>query len=243
MSKQTLKVNVDPGIKELVIREGRAEEIYPPETIGLSGRITAPIEYFESRRKVKPDYFDLSKTVVLVDINKGRITLMADPTSKFGDVIEGQLFGNPVLSDFHLTDGTQGSYFSPSELAVVFRRNIRFFDNQDEARKMIFQLKNLKVQTSGTVEKRNDDRGNKANVFEQSVESNVPVSFTLKMPIFQNEAPVRFQVDIFLEVTGSSVHCLLDSVQLSELIETETERVLTDAVKGFYDSDVTVVNK
>jgi len=243
MSKEQLKVKIDAGVQELVIRHGDAEPIHEPNQIVVDGRIKAPIEYFQSRRKIKEDYFDLSKVIVLVKPNQYKVVLMADPTSKFGDVIEGQLFGNPTLVEFHLSDKTQGEFFTPKELAKVFRRNLRFFDNQDEARRMIHELNNLKVQTSGNIDKREDNRGNKTNSFEQSVESNVPVSFTLLMPVFEGEKPVRFQVDIFLEVTGSSVHCQLDSVQLLEVIDTESERILGESVKDFYDSDVTVVCK
>ena len=245
MSSEKLTIALAPGAEpqEVVIRHGQAEEIYPPERIYEKGLINAPVLYFISRRQNKPDYFDLSKTLVIVKLAEGEILLQADPTSKFGDQVFGLIHLNPVLREFFLTDQTGGKHIQPNDLAEVFRRNLRFFPNQEEARNLIFQLKNIKITAQGKVERAQDDRGAKRNVFEQSVESNVPVSFTLKMPIFHGSQPIVFTVEIFLEVNGPSVTCQLFAGSLIDLIEKQREEMLAESIKEFESAGVTIIHQ
>lgn len=238
-----IKITVEPGVKEVFFRTGEAPIIHPPKSIEFEGLITTPIDYFLSRQGQKENYFDLSKTLVVVEISKGQITLYGNPSDKFGDVITGQLFGNPVLQEFNLVEGGGTRYVSPSDLADVFRRNLRFFASPDEGRRLIYELKNLKVNTNGKVDRTSDDRGNKKTNFEQAVESNVPVDFVLKIPIFHGGKPIAFKVEIFLEVNGSSVTCSLFSAELIDLVERERDALITEAIKGFEDYAVTIIRK
>jgi hypothetical protein len=102
--KNDVKVNIEPDVKELVIRNGEAPILYPPNKIEFEGLITTPIDYFISRKGQKPDYFDLSKTLVVVEISKGIITLFGNPSDGFGDKITGRLHINPVWSMAGITD-------------------------------------------------------------------------------------------------------------------------------------------
>jgi len=238
-----IKITIEPGVKEVFFRTGDAPIIYPPEVIEFDGLISTPVDYFLSRQGQKDNYFDLSKTLVVVEISKGRITLYGNPSDKFGDVITGQLFSNPVLQEFNLVEGGGTRYVSPSDLADVFRRNLRFFASPDEGRRLIYELKNLKVNTNGKVDRTSDDRGNKKTNFEQAVESNVPVDFVLKIPVFHGGKPIAFKVEIFLEVNGSSVTCSLFSAELIDLVERERDALITEAIKGFEDFGVTIIRK
>jgi hypothetical protein len=241
--KNDVKVNIEPDVKELVIRNGEAPILYPPNKIEFEGLITTPIDYFISRKGQKPDYFDLSKTLVVVEISKGIITLFGNPSDGFGDKITGRLHINPVLGDFGLVDGGNNRYGSPSDLAEIFRRNLRFFISPEEGRRLIYELKHLKVNTNGKVERTNDDRGSKKTNFEQAVESNLPVDFMLKVPVFHGGDPVIFKVEVFLEVNGPSVACSLFSGELIDLIEKERDAVMNESVKSFENFGVTIIRK
>jgi hypothetical protein len=238
---EDLKIFVDSSTKELIIRRGDAAPIVQPNALSVHTEISGPAKYFVSRRKISAEYFNLSKTLVTIDVRKGEVVLYQNPNDQFADVITGRIFLNPDLSIFSLADKNAGRWVNPGDLSEIFRRNIRFFESQAQAREMIANLRNIRINTQGKVEKNDDKRGTKTNAFEQSVESNVPVNFYLKMPIFEGAEPIRFLVEVFLEVNGSSVNCMLESVELSELIATEKERLVRESIEVFTENDVTVL--
>lgn len=240
--KEEVKVSIDGSVQELIIRQGEAPKIYDPEKLVFGGMIDAPATFFRTRRANDPNYFDLRKTVVYVDKDERKILLHQNPNDRFADNISGRLYDNPKVVELGLAGGSCSSYRSPAELSNLLRKYIRFFENPDVGRQLVHELKNVKAKVKGEVDKSSDDRGNKANRFEQSVETNIPVSFVLRMPIFQVSEPVLFAVDIFLEVNGPSISCSLDSIQFEEIYEKEIDRILADNVAEFISAGVTVLS-
>lgn len=80
-----------------------------------------------------------------------------------------------------------------------------------------------------------DNRGNKSNSFNKKVETNLPVDFVLNIPIFKGQDRLKFHVEICLEVTDGGCNFWFESVELHELIEIESGRILNGELEACSD--------
>jgi hypothetical protein len=123
---------------------------------------------------------------------------------------------------------------SPEALAKFLKLKRSWFPDFASHAKLVSQLRNVKAVVNREVEKAADDRGNTTDNFTQSVESNMPDSFDMKIPIIQGEEPMVINVSVVLEATaGRDIVCFLESAQaqeeqdklFKELIEQEVEKL------------------
>jgi hypothetical protein len=64
----------------------------------------------------------------------------------------------------------------------------------------------------------------------------MPDSIKLKLPLLEGEDPIEIEVNVILEAHSSDIRCSLESIDASELIETQfTKRVEEEIekIKGF----------
>lgn len=186
-----VNVSVNPGVGELIVRQGEAPKIVEPRAYTASGLIGAPYDFYKSRIAINPLHFDKSKAVVEVDRSNMKMHFRADPNSPLGDVITGTLFANEDLKEFKI--GTNENWRT-GDLALFLNRKRMYFKDLEKGRALIASLRSVKVSTKGEIETSNDQRGNTKNLVQQSVETEIPLAFVLEMPIFQGGEKVSFEV-------------------------------------------------
>jgi hypothetical protein len=227
----------------IVIREGDALEIKPPEKIKISGDINTVKSFIDKRKKIDAamDAFELAgrqginpdRTVVTVDKSNLSITLELDPEDFYGTVVTGKLEIEPELTKFSIETTKK---FTQQELIKLLRYGKRWF--ADPAAHETLLLAYMKLDVKVTADLTNnapDSRGNRSNSFEKKVTSNIPEDFILNIPIFKGQEPKRFRVEIAMDSTDESVKFWLESVELAELIQIEAEKILNEQLKSCED--------
>ena len=227
-------ITAAPGVAEIIVRTGTAPQIIEPQKFTFSGAIGAPLAFYKSRIAANAEYFDKSKAVVRVDADKRTIILLADPTAPHSDVIEGVLFAESLLAPFRINDS--GTPWKPQELATFLRKNRMYFADTQKGNELIAELMNLKITTKGEIEQSDDKRSNKKSLFVQTIETGLPLNFSLEMPIFSGGEKVKFNIDVYLDVQGQTAYISLESSDLIEQTRNGVFKIINDEIDGFKES-------
>lgn len=235
-------IHLPEGTTEFTIREGDAPRVrvVDPIKYTFDGLLNAPGLYYQKRVAANDKYFDAAKAVVEVDYDNRTIRLLVDPTNPDADIVTGKIFSESTLAPFRIN---AGSVWKPRDLGVFLRRNRQYFEDITTGAQLISELLTLKVKTDGQIEVSNDDRGNKTNLFSQKAVTNIPVSFTLNMPILSGGKKRPFIVDIHLDVNGSSVDISLESIDLTEKTIDAIISEMDGQVSLFAESGIPIVYK
>jgi hypothetical protein len=220
-----ITVKVESGSGELVIREGRALEVKPPENIQIIGQITAPYDY-----TIHKD-IEWKNALLVVDIAEGKITFTTDVHAPFGVArIQGMVNDSRVIEKFGINADKK---YTSKELAKIIKLNLFYFADHSEAKKVMIALNKFEAKISTTLEDHKDSRGNMKNLLQREVESNVPETITFKAPIIEGQSPIEFVVDICAESTNTGVEFYLESTELLLLLEQKKERLILEQVGNF----------
>lgn len=239
IEKQNITVAAAPGVSELVIRHGDAAPVINPEQYVFDGNIEAPFAYMTARNAATDDaHFHPKRAVLQINRNFGSLKLYQNPNDPIADVIGGIARSAPELAEWKFNTEHR---WRASDLAEFLRRNRRHFKDAERLADLIGELRAMKVTTNGDIQTADDKRGNKKLLFEQSVKSNIPVSFDVDLPIIAGQKPTRVKVEIFIEVTGQSVSLMLDSIDVADLLVTERDKLLNEQIEKFKPTNIPIV--
>ena len=116
-----------------------------------------------------------------------------------------------------------------------------YFGSSEAHAKVLDAYQKFSAETVGNINDSKDIRGNKDVSFKKAVTTNIPMNFSLDIPIFKGEKKKKFSVDICLDVTESSATFWLESVELHELIEKDKKDIFDHELKEALD--FVIVNK
>lgn len=217
---------------EVVYRTGAAQVIKEPNTIKLSGDIESVSGFLKKRYEdtgvEEPSlrfgkgsqYVDFEKAVVLSDIDNGTITLMLDPENFYGATVTAQLLESKELGIFNINEPQE---LSREDLIKLFRFNKIHFADPIECDSLVKALQKFSAKAYVDLMKEDDHRGNVSAAVNKRVETGIPTGFTLFIPIYKGQPPLRIPVDICLDVVGTKTVFWFESVELAEKLE-ETKR-------------------
>lgn len=231
--KDKINITPDPSIKELVIRHGDAQPIILPLQLSASGTIGAPAAFFAVRTATE---ILKEKAIVLYSYEELFIKLSVDPTDKFAAVINGKLVKNPALQPFGINENHT---FSTEELISLLKLNRLYFADREACMSIVTNLKKLKVSAQTEIEKTDDSRGNKKNLAEVKVTTEIPLDFTLKLPLFKGGKDVKFKVEVCFDLRDAALEFWLESVELAELL-LGNRKELIDAELAKFDGYVKI---
>lgn len=229
-----LNITAAPGVSELIVRTGTAPQIVEPQKFSFSGAIGAPLAFYKSRIAANAQYFDKSKAVVKVNFDKKTIMFLADPTAPHSDVVEGILYAESLLEPFRINESCNP--WKPQELATFLRKNRMYFADTGKGNELIAELMNLKITTKGEIEQADDKRSNKKSLFVQTVETGLPLNFSLSMPIFSGGQKVTIIVTVYLDIQGQTPYISLESSDLVEQTYNGIQKIINDELEGFKES-------
>lgn len=198
---------------EVTIRTGAALPLKEPVKIEITGTINAPLDWMKSH-EVSDD------SHVLVDAEKATITLIDDHKSAYASKVCGKLEVSPEFTKF----GINGEKFrTPLEMSEFIKMNRAYFENRSVAMELVAQLRNFTAKINKQVEQEhNQNKGDKRVLIAQVVDSNVPSSFQVKLPIFKGEDPIIFEVETYFN--PDDLTCKLVSADANErAIDTRAE--------------------
>jgi hypothetical protein len=223
---EKIEVNLTGDQKELVLRTGSALPLHELKTLSLNGTLQAPGDFLDIRK----DQFPIDETHVIVNLDEGIIALNSMDREDVGKIIiNGSLethqdFIRMGINDPEITR-------QPNDLASWIKMNRTFFESKTVAMNLVSLLRNFKATVNKKLEDSSDDRANYAKLREQAVESNLPDTFKITMPLFVGDKPVTFDVEVVIDPDDFS--CNLISPDAADLIKTTREKKLNEEIARF----------
>ena len=200
--------------KETVIRFGDALPLKEPKAVRISGTIDAPGRWVEKRK----DDIVSADAHVLVDRDRMTITLNTDENSAYMDQIVGTLTLSTEMQEFGINTG---EYMSCFDMADRIKQLRTYFETQQEAMKLVTELRSFKAKIDKELELSDDKRGNQTILRAQTVESNLPKSFKVNMPIFKGTEKRTFEVEV--EINPNDLSCTLVSPDAHDIVVQERD--------------------
>lgn len=232
MQNEKLQINFAHGMAkaELVLREGVApKELDPkaPVKTKLNGVIGAVVEYLTKR--INTGQFAQKDCHILVNRENIEITLIINEADEYkrGEIV-GKLGYNPKFVEFGINGG---KVWTPTELGMFIKMNRAFFADRAENMKLVSCLMNFTADVNNKIDRAVKENGNRTDNFAQVVNSNLPESFTIQMPIFKGMQPETIEVETFAQVNGREVAFVLLSPGAQATLEDLRDKVIDEQLK------------
>lgn len=222
MAEKKLTLNIlNDGMTSLEIRHGDAMPLREPVKIALTGNIDT-VRRFLDKRVEKHDQKDCN--IIVCRAKSGPyIELTVAESSYFSDIVTGKIILNEDFVEFGINTGEK---YTLRDLSDFIKMHRYCFHDTSTAMKLVSELRNFKAKVNKEIEKLGDDRGNKNEVLSQIVDTNIPESFVLCMPIFKGSKTVAFKVDININVRDTDMDCQLESVEANDFIMGYLEKTI-----------------
>lgn len=216
---QEIKITVENGIKELVIRNGEAPVIHVPNGIELKGCSINAVREYLSKQGVEIE--EIKNSFVIYSLENKDINLVYAFRRENRDSISGKITLHPDLEKFEINAGKR---YSPHGLADFIRMNRHYFETKDTAIKLESTLRNFTAEVDKKMEVSDDKRANVKALVVQNVKTSIPESFGLMLPIFIGAKPIKVTVEI--DINSNDLSCSLMSPDLKSFIDTESAAII-----------------
>lgn len=193
-------LNVTAAGTELLFREGKAPEVFNPEPLRVDGTLDAPLRYLQKRVDMSSERrlvsgVEQSRCSIIVNRENMSVKLAVNDRDHFADIIMGSLQLHP---DFVKLGINSGKYRTPLEMAEFINMNKAFFENRNEASDLVVQLRKFKAKVDKQVEAEfNPNKGDKKAVMQQAVDTNLPPTFKVCIPIFKGCDKETLEVETY----------------------------------------------
>jgi hypothetical protein len=215
-------------VAELIIREGEAPkqlDSKAPVQIGIVGTIGAPFEFLLRRKEVIES---LDKCHVLVNRNDISIILVVNENDAYNKgTVKGILEVHPKFREFRINSKET---WEPNELGQFFKMNRAFFPDKEENMTLVSVLKNFEATIDSKIEKQKEDKGSFKDNYSAVVNSNLPGTFKVSIPIFKGQAKVDLNVEFYASVSGRDIKLQLVSPDATVSTEDIRDVVIDDQI-------------
>lgn len=230
METEKLQICLAPGQNkaEVIIREGEAtKELAPkaPIATNIVGTIGTVLEFLKKR--VDANQFKQTDCYIEVDRENVKIALTINESDAYqrGTVVSKLQF-NPQYVKFGINNAAK--VWTPAELGLFFKMNRTFFPDRKDNMELVSRLMNFNGTVNATIDRDIKMNGSRTDNFAQVVNSNLPDSFTLHIPIFKGLHPETLEVETFAQIDGRDVHFVLMSPGAQATLEDIRDKVLDE---------------
>lgn len=219
---------------EIVLREVNDEvkhelPVREPSKVEIAGQITAPFDFLEKRWNAEDGQIDHNRTHLLVNRDALRMTLIVNETDERN---LKKIVGSVTLSRQYVGFGINtDKEFDPIDLGNFFRINRTYFDSKDDNMALVTLLKSFKAKIQTDVEREIKDNGSVTDVYKKVVDSNLPKSFFVKIPIFKGTDPERIEIEIIATVNGRDVSLSLISPDAASIVEDVRDKLIDGQIE------------
>lgn len=216
---------------EVVLREGQAAKPLDPKEpkkVSIAGTIEAPFKWLEKRIGL----INQKASNIIVNRDKMGLALTIDETNYYQTKVCGFLITSKEMQEFGINTEKK---WEPIKLSQFFKMHRAFFKDKSENMMLVSTLKNFKAKVNQDIERSKEENGSKTDNYSQVVDSNLPKSFKLNIPLFKGFACEEIEVEIYADVDGREVSLSLVSAGANETIEEYKNKVIDEqieAIKG-----------
>lgn len=231
MNTEKLQINLDKDVpkQEVVIREVNqvVEHELPalePRKVVISGTISAIANFLEKRCQCEGQ-IDLTHTHILLDRDNLKMTLICNETDERNIMkVEGTIELSRQYKEFHIND--YQFPWNPIKLGNFFKINRTYFENTETNMELVAKLKKFSADVKAHVDKHKDEDGSVNFKYSQAVDSNLPKSFMLNIPIFKGSEAEQINVETDATIDGTDVQFFLISSDAAAIYETARDKVI-----------------
>jgi len=217
-------LNVTVNGNELTILEGKAPEVFNPEKICINGILDSPLRFLEKR----VSEVNQKKCFIIVDRDQMSISLTIDDKNHFSDSISGKMELHPDFLKFGINSG---KYRTAFEMAEFIKMNKAFFSNRSEAADLVVQLRKFKAKVDKQVEAEfNPNKGDKKAVLQQAVDTNLPPTFKVNIPIFKGTSKKELELETYFN--PDDLTCTLICAEVNEIIQDYKDLSIDEVLNG-----------
>ena len=213
---------------EIILREGKAAEQLPnrePINVEINGTIDTPLRWLEK----KVELIDQKKAYISVSRDDMSIALVDKENDYYSNNIAGWLEASKEMKAFGINADKR---WEPIKLSQFFKMHRAFFKDKTENMTLVSTLKNFKARVAQDIERSKEENGSKTDNYSQVVDSNLPKSFKLNIPLFKGFACEEIEVEIYADVDGRDVSLSLVSAGANETIEEYKNRVIDEQIEA-----------
>jgi hypothetical protein len=233
MKNETLQVNFSEGTTkgELIIREVAKVnelEVKAPVKLAITGTLHSVVEFL-LRRNDQKEQINQKRCHILIDREEISIELVFNENDEYNKgTVKGTMLLNPKFTEFGINSG---KVWTPTQLGLFFKMNRAFFISKEENMKLVNELMNFTATVNNSIEKSAKENGDRTDKFAQTVNSNLPGAFNLKIPIFKGLQSETLEVETFAQVNGREISFTLISPAANQTMEELRDKSIDDEIK------------
>ena len=225
---QPIVVNLPDGQNTLTLMQGTAPkqlDQLAPVPFGVVGTINAPLAFLEKRVKD----IDQHKAHIVVKRDDLSILLVFNEDNPYTlGKVSGTISKSNIFKMFGINTDKK---WEPEELGQFLKLNRIYFVNRDENMNVVNALKTFDAKVQQTVQRETKENGNKAFSFRQAVDSNIPSSFKLRIPVLSSCEPVEIDVETYAFIDGAHVSISLQSPGANDVIENVRNNTISEIIE------------
>lgn len=221
MQNEKFQITLEEGVPvaEVIVREVNYVnelEVKSPVKINLNG-VLGCVHEFLVKRMTEPDQINQKRCHIVVNREKISIMLVFNENDEYLlGTVTGTLTVNSKFSEFGINTNKT---WAPTQLGLFFKMNKSFFPDRAENMRLVKDLMNFIGTVNNSIERSAKENGDRSDKFEQVVNSNLPASFMLKIPVFKGTGAQTIEVETFANVNGKDVSFVLLSPAANEIME------------------------
>lgn len=227
MEQEKQIFNLAEGVSEVIIRQGEAPKVLnpqPPVAYDVDGQIGSISEFLSKR--LDKGQFEPKDCSIIVDRKGLAVVLVFNERDAYN---RGRInSGISIHPDFAILHINERYAWTPIELAMLLKMHRHWFANRADGMKLVTTLMNYKADIAQKVEQSAEANGNRGDVFTQVVNSNLPASVILQLPVFKGQKPQPVEVEFFANVDGRDVKFLLLSPGANEILEEFRDKAIDE---------------
>lgn len=234
MQTEKMLFNFAPGQDqaEVIFREvDHANElpVKAPNKIDVLGTIGTIVEFLSKRWNADDEQIDKGRTHVIVDRDHLKMTLVINENDAYKD---GKITGRIQLSrQFQEFGINTNKTWEPIELSQFFKMNRSCFLERSENMDLVSRLKSFIADVSTRIEREQKENGSFKDNYSGVVNSNLPGSFKLNIPVFKGCQSEILDVEFYANVSGRDVTLSLCSPDANEVIEDFRDKIIDEQIE------------
>jgi hypothetical protein len=241
---EELKITLTGDQKELIIREGKAQEPLPlkePKIIVIAGDIHSVANFINGRQTGhSAQEIDQNRAVVMVDKFHKTITLLVDPENYYGATIVAKLEQSKELEQFGINTSTR---YNRKQLLDLLRFNRLFFEDKNQHAQVITGLYKLRIKSETEIQQEKDNQGNKRNLLDVKTvdDGGLVKEFNITLPLFKGFDPKQITVEVCFDVLNGDVSFWLESIGLKEVTDAAIDGIFEEELR--FCEGFVIINK
>lgn len=213
---------------EIIWRDGKAaNQLEPkdPKPINIAGTIESPLRWLEKRI----DLIDQKQANITINRDRMSIIFTEKETDYYKNQVIGILQSSKEMEEFGINNDKS---WEPIKLSKFLKMHRAFFTDKSQNMMLVSTLKNFKAKVNQDIERSKEENGSKTDNYSQVVDSNLPKSFKLNVPLFKGFANEEIEVEIYADVDGRDVSLTLVSAGANEAIEEYKNKVIDEQIEA-----------